>query len=425
MSASKRVKGMYDIVPAEVSRWHWVERTALDLLDGYGYAELRLPILEQVSLFARAMGSTTDVVAKEMYAFEDRNGDHLALRPEGTAGTVRAAIQNGLLQGHVTRLWYSGPMFRRENVQRGRNRQFYQIGAEAFGQSGPDIDAEQIAMLARLWRALGLSDVRLEINSLGTPESRTAYRATLVAYLEQHRSALDEDSLRRLEVNPLRILDSKNPALADVIAGAPSLLASLDEESRVHLDGVRAVLDALAIPYTVNPRLVRGLDYYSRTVFEWITDQLGAQGTICAGGRYDGLVEAQGGKPTPGIGFAMGVDRIVELTRVQGLEPPAAAPDVYLVLAGDQAQRSGVALAERLRNALPTIHLECNFGGGSFKAQFKRADRSGARLALVVGDDELAADRLTVKFLRDDREQTTLPFDEIVTLLANSVGSPI
>ena len=424
MTAIRRVKGMYDIVPDQAARWHWIEGTSLEVLNSYGYRELRLPLLEQVELFARAIGESTDVVSKEMYAFEDRNGDHLALRPEGTAGCVRAVIQNGLLQGHASKLWYSGPMFRRENVQRGRNRQFYQIGAEVFGLEGPDVDAEQLLMLDRLWRRLGLTGLRLEINSLGTSAARAGYREALVAYFESRRGELDADSVRRLEVNPLRILDSKNPEMRDLIAEAPSLPAHLDAESLAHFERLQAILREAGVAFSVNPRLVRGLDYYSRTVFEWITDELGAQGTVCAGGRYDGLVEAQGGKPTPALGFAMGIDRLVELSEVQGLAPPAEDAAVYLVLAGQGAQRAGMALAEQLREALPHTSIECNLGGGSFKAQFKRADRSGARYAVVLGEDELAAGNATVKPLRSSAEQATVPLSDLAGWLGQRLAEP-
>ncbi|MDX1569558.1 MAG: histidine--tRNA ligase [Xanthomonadales bacterium] len=424
MTSIRRVKGMYDIVPEDAARWHWVEGTTLEVLETYGYRELRLPLLEQTDLFARAMGESTDVVSKEMYAFEDRNGDHLALRPEGTAGCVRAVIQNGLLQGHARKLWYGGPMFRRENVQRGRNRQFYQIGAEVFGLEGPDVDAEQLLMLDRLWKRLGLTGLRLEINSLGTAEARARYRETLVDYFEARREALDDDSVRRLEVNPLRILDSKNPAMSEVIAEAPSLLEHLDDASREHFERLRSILDEAGVAYHVNPRLVRGLDYYSRTVFECITDELGAQGTVCAGGRYDGLVEAQGGKPTPALGFAMGIDRLVELTQVQGREAPNEDAAVYLVLAGSGAQRAGLVLAEQLREALPRTRIECNLGGGSFKAQFKRADRSGARYAVVIGEDELAASKATVKPLRSTADQATVPLSELGGWLRDRLAEP-
>lgn len=417
MTAIRRVKGMYDIVPGAIERWQWIEATARDLLARYGYREIRLPLLEQTALFARAIGEATDVVAKEMYAFEDRNGEHLALRPEGTAGCVRAAIQNGLLQGHVVRLAYAGPMFRRENVQRGRNRQFYQIGVECFGLPGPDVDVEQILLLARLWRELGFRGLRLELNSLGSVQSRTAYRDQLVAYLTRHGAALDEDSRRRLATNPLRILDSKNPALRDVVAGAPSLLDALDDGSRAHFDAVCGALRANGVAFVVNPRLVRGLDYYTRTVFEWVTDELGSQGTVCAGGRYDGLVAAQGGADTPAIGFAMGVDRLVELSEAQGLPVPDTSPDAFLVLVGDAAQASGLRLAEALRDALPSVVLEVNLGGGSFKAQFKRADRSGARVAIVVGDEEAASGALTLKPLRSGQPQRTMPFEAAVPVL--------
>ncbi len=414
----QRVKGMYDLLPAETARWHRVERAACKLLQQYGYRELRLPLLERTALFAGAIGESTDVVAKEMYAFEDRNGDHLALRPEGTAGCVRAMIQNGLLHNHLSKVWYAGPMFRRENVQKGRNRQFYQIGAEAFGVAGPDVDAELILLLARLWQALGLTGLRLELNSLGSGQSRAAYREQLVAYFERHRQQLDADSARRLELNPLRILDSKNPAMAELVAQAPSLLDHLDDESATHFEQLREILDAAGIDYVINPRLVRGLDYYSRTVFEWITTELGAQGTVCAGGRYDGLVAAQGGAETPAIGFAMGVDRLVELLRAQGDLTAPQAPDVFVIAFGDAATASGLVLAESLREQLPGIHIDNNFGGGSFKAQFKRADKSGASFALIVGEQELADQTVGLKPLRERAEQQTVERGDVAQTLS-------
>ena len=414
-----RVKGMYDIIPEESGRWQWIERNALDVLSSYGYREIRLPILEQVALFAGAIGESTDVVSKEMYAFEDRGGDVLALRPEGTAGCVRAVIGNGLLQGHAQKLWYSGPMFRRERPQRGRNRQFYQIGAEAFGLPGPDVDAEQIVMLGQLWRQLGLRDLKLEINSLGTAQVRRRYRDVLVAYLTARHDELDEDSRQRLDTNPLRVLDSKNPAMKPVIDAAPSLLDHLDDESARHFETLQEMLRGCEVGFEVNPRLVRGLDYYSRTVFEWISGDLGAQGTVCAGGRYDSLVESQGGKSTPALGFAMGVDRLVELSRVQQLVAPAVSPDAYLVLAGEVAAAQGVVLAERLRRALPALKLECNLGGGSMKAQFKRADRSGALLAIIVGDDELSTAKVQLKPLRSEAPQISVKLQDLPDRLTN------
>jgi len=413
----QRVKGMYDLLPAEIPTWQHVEHSACGLLDQYGYRELRLPLLERATLFSKAMGQATDVVAKEMYAFEDRNGEVLALRPEGTAGGVRAMIQSGLLQNQLSKIWYSGPMFRRENVQKGRNRQFYQIGAEAFGCNGPDVDAELITLLARLWRVLGISGLKLELNSLGTAASRARYREQLVDYLTSHRDQLDEDSLRRLELNPLRILDSKNPELTELIVNAPSLLAELDAESKDHFAQLKAMLDGVGVSYEVNPRLVRGLDYYSRTVFEWITDELGAQGTVCAGGRYDGLVELQGGPGVPGVGFAMGVDRLVELLKVQGKSVAAESPQVFVIAFGADAVAQGLRLGELLRDQIPGLRISHNFGAGSFKAQFKRADKSGADWALILGETELAASTVGLKPLRGEGEQSTIGQKELVEKL--------
>ncbi len=410
---------MYDLLPEAIHTWQRVEREASAVLNSYGYEEIRLPLLEKTELFARAIGESTDVVSKEMYSFDDRKGDSLTLRPEGTAGCVRAVLNNGLLGQHQRKVWYFGPMFRYENVQRGRNRQFYQIGAEAYGQVGPDVDAELILLLVRLWRRLQLSNISLEINSLGTPESRAAYRDELVAYLESHRDKLDADSINRLSVNPMRILDSKNPDMHDVIAGAPVMLDHLDEESEAHFAKLRSILDAAGVAYTVNPRLVRGLDYYSRTVFEFITDELGSQGTVCGGGRYDALVAQQGGPDTPAVGFSMGVDRLVELMQVQGVVDAAPTANVYMVLAGEGVRQAGLVLAEQMRDQAPGIRIETNMGGGSFKAQFKRADRSGADLALVIGEDELANQQVTIKFLREDRKQEVLAITQLSEWLNN------
>jgi histidyl-tRNA synthetase len=409
---------MYDLLPEVIPHWQAVERTAQQVLNNYGYEEIRLPLLEKTQLFSQAIGAATDVVAKEMYTFEDRNGTQLSLRPEGTAGCVRAALAAGLTRVHSSKLWYQGPMFRHENVQRGRNRQFYQIGAEVFGLEEPEVDAELILLLARLWKRLGIRDVRLELNSLGTPESRQDYRQQLVSYLEAHHDALDDDSRRRLDQNPLRILDSKNPALKQIIAGAPSMLDFLDEASREHFEALLAILDAADVKYDINPRLVRGLDYYSRTVFEWITDDLGSQGTICGGGRYDYLVERQGGKPCPAVGFSLGVDRVVELMKVQELAVEEHSAQVFLVLAGEGTRRSGMALAESLREHCPGLRLEVNLGGGSFKAQFKRADRSGADVALVLGEQELADGQIAWKPLRDPTaKQDLVPITELASRL--------
>jgi histidyl-tRNA synthetase len=395
------IRGMHDVLPEQTPAWQWLEATAREVLSGYGYQEIRLPIVEQTELFARSIGEVTDIVEKEMYTFEDRNGDSLTLRPEGTAGCVRAGIEHGLLHNQQQRLWYLGPMFRHERPQKGRYRQFHQVGVETFGMEGPDVDAELILMTARLWQALGISDVRLEINSLGSAEARAAYRDLLVAHFQTHEDLLDEDSRRRLDTNPLRILDSKNPAMRDLICSAPSLLEHLDAESRAHFEALQELLAAAGVHFTVNPALVRGLDYYCRTVFEWVTDALGAQGTVCAGGRYDGLVEQLGGRPTPAAGFAMGLERLLALVEEGDALPPAPVPHAYLVVAGEGTQAEGLRLSENLRNQLPGLRLVVNGGGGSFKAQIKRADRSGALLALILGEAELAAGTIGVKPLRE------------------------
>ncbi len=413
---------MHDVLPAELPAWQRLERVVADVFQRYGYDEIRVPVVERTELFARAIGDATDVVEKEMYTFEDRNGDLLSLRPEGTAGVVRAVLQNGLLYGSPLRLWYAGPMFRRERPQKGRTRQFHQVGAEVFGAPGPDVDAELLAMCRRIWDELGIGGLRLEINSLGTAGERGTYRAALAEYFGAHPDALDEDSRRRLERNPLRILDSKNPAMAELIAGAPSLEDYLGDASRGHFATLRRYLDALDVEHRVNPRLVRGLDYYSHTVFEWITTELGAQGTVCAGGRYDGLVELQGGKPWPGIGFAMGQERLVELMRQQG-ETAARPPHVYLVMVGERTTAGGLALAESLRRAEPRLRIQLNLGGGSFKAQFRRADRSGAELALILGEEELDQRAVSVKPLRiEGSEQQRVALDDLATWLGDWFG---
>jgi len=407
---------MNDLLPDAVERWQQIETAARDVLHAYGYREIRLPIVEKSELFARSIGSQTDIVEKEMYSFEDRNGENLTLRPEGTAGCVRAGIENGFLHNQIQRLWYAGPMFRHERPQKGRYRQFHQIGVEAFGIETPDLDAEIILMCARLWRALGLEGLTLELNSLGTPESRSAYRDALTRYLSARRDQLDEDSLRRLEKNPLRILDSKNPAMREVIAGAPSLHDHLDEASRAHFAHVGEYLRDSGVSYTVNPRLVRGLDYYTRTVFEWTTDRLGAQSAVCAGGRYDGLVEQLGGKPTPAAGFAIGLERLAELLALQGDAPQVVRTHGYLVLLGEESETQGMRLAERLRDA--GLRIECNCGGGGLKAQLKRADRSGARHALLLGEEEVRQGSITIKDLRDGTQRTVTQ-DKLIDLMSN------
>ncbi len=411
------VRGMNDITPEDTPYWQQLETTLRTVLAAYGYQEIRFPIVEKTELFKRSIGEVTDIVEKEMYTFKDRNSDSLTLRPEGTASCVRAGIQNGLLHNQFQRLWYMGPMFRHERPQKGRYRQFHQIGVETFGMTGPDLDAELIMMTARMWKQLGLKGLELQINSLGTRESRKAYRQELVTYFSAHKDQLDEDSLRRLESNPLRILDSKNPQLSELVAAAPKLTEYLDSESREHFDVLCGLLDQAGIQYRVNPCLVRGLDYYTRTVFEWVTDQLGAQGTVCAGGRFDGLVEQLGGKAVPAAGFAMGLERLLELARAH-LEP-ANLPHAYLVLVGEMAQNSGLILAEQLRDAVPGLRLMTHCSGGSFKSQFKKADKSGAQLALILGDEEVAQENIGVKFLRADRPQETVAQNKLAKWFEN------
>ncbi len=415
------IRGMNDILPGETPRWQYVEGVFRELMAAYGYSEIRLPSLEKTDLFKRSIGEVTDIVEKEMYTFEDRNGDSLTLRPEGTAGCVRACIQNGLLHNQTQRLWYMGPMYRHERPQKGRYRQFHQLGVETFGYEGPDIDAELIAMTARLWRKLGIAaEVSLEINSLGSAEARQDYRDILVAYLQQHRDELDEDSLRRLETNPLRILDSKNPDMQAMIEAAPKLLEHLDEASRRHFEALRAMLDVMGIAYRVNHRLVRGLDYYSKTVFEWVTDRLGAQGTVCAGGRFDGLVEQLGARSTPAMGFALGLERLVALLEDKTL-PDLSSPHAYLLLAGEQAEQQGRLLAEQLRDKLPQLRLLVNCGGGSFKSQMKRADKSDAHLALILGENEINTQQISVKYLRQEQAQRVIAMNELAEFLSTTL----
>jgi len=407
------IRGMNDVLPAESVLWQHLEGIVRELLAAYGYEEIRVPAVEHTDLFKRAIGEYTDVVEKEMYTFTDQGGDSLTLRPEITAGIVRAMISNGLLRGARHKLWSIGPAFRHEKPQKGRYRQFYQVDVEAVGFAGPDVDAELIALTARLWRRLGITRVTLQINSLGTPESRRAYRARLVEYFSAHPERLDEDSRRRLHGNPLRILDSKNPELRELIAAAPLLTDYLDDESQAHFAGLRAALDAMGIAYQVNPRLVRGLDYYSRTVFEWITDALGAQDAVCSGGRYDGLIAQLGGEATPAIGFAMGVERVVELIRQLPEVPQDRPADVYVVLNGERAGVEGARIVEGLRDSLPHRRFEMNLGGGNFKAQFRRADRSRAALALIMGEDELARGVVALKPLRLESGQTECPLTQL------------
>ncbi|WP_303786598.1 histidine--tRNA ligase [Azovibrio restrictus] len=415
------VRGMNDILPAEAEFWELFETIVADRLKSYGYKPVRMPIVEPTPLFRRAIGEVTDIVEKEMYSFIDSlNGEPLTLRPEGTAGCVRAVIQHGLANQATQRLYYMGPMFRHERPQKGRYRQFHQIGVEAFGFSGPDVDAEQILLTARLWDDLGLEGISLQINSLGQPEERARHRADLIAYLEQHREALDEDGRRRLHTNPLRILDSKNPALQDICAQAPKLIDYLGEASLAHFHGVQQILKDAGIPFEVNPRLVRGLDYYNLTVFEWVTDRLGAQGTVCAGGRYDGLVQQLGGRPTPACGFAMGVERLIALIRESGGEPAPRGIDVYVVHQGEAATRLAFRVAEQLRDNGLDVILHC--GGGSFKSQMKKADASGATFAVIIGDDEAVAGDVQLKALRHEGvPQRRLPADDLAGIIIDQL----
>lgn len=417
MDALRSIRGMSDILPAQSGLWRFLEDTVIGVLSRYGYGEVRLPLVEPTVLFKRSIGDVTDIVEKEMYSFEDRKGDSLSLRPEGTAGCVRAAIQHNLIAAPC-RLWYRGPMFRYERPQKGRQRQFHQIGAEVFGYATPDADAELIIMLARLWRELGIaSELRLELNSIGSGEARAAYRDALVAYLDGHRDALDEDSQRRLDTNPLRILDSKNTDTQALLNSAPELADYLDEESAADFASLKALLDAAGIDYTVNPRLVRGLDYYNKTVFEWVTESLGAQGTVCAGGRYDGLVQQLGGRETPGVGFAMGMERLLLMLEQAGIGPAPSQPDVFAIANGDAAQLEAVKAVESLRDALPECVIVTQLGGGSFRSQMKKADKSGAALALLWGVDEVAAGEVTIKALRGDGIQQRVPLPALTTVV--------
>jgi len=413
---------MNDILPDVSGTWRHLETVVRDIVQSYGYGEIRLPLLEQTELFRRSIGEVTDIVEKEMYTFDDRNGDSLTLRPEATASVVRAGITNGLLHNQRQKLWTMGPMFRYEKPQKGRYRQFYQFDVEALGFDGPDVDAELIIMCARMWRALGLSRLTLEINSLGTADSRTRYREMLVDYFSSVKNQLDDDSIRRLEQNPLRILDSKNPDMQAIVAAAPVMIDYLDEESSEHFQELKGLLDAADVAYTVNPRLVRGLDYYSRTVFEWVTDALGSQGAVCSGGRYDGLVEKLGGKPTPAVGWAMGMERLVALFEACGGEASADDADVYVVAVGDSALEQAFALAERLRDEATGIKVEVNLGGGSFKSQLKRADKSNAEYALILGEQEIADRCAGLKPLRSTEDQSSVAFDELPATLARLLG---
>jgi histidyl-tRNA synthetase len=421
----KAIRGMNDVLPEQTPVWQYLEQTVKELLAGYGYSEIRMPIVEQTNLFKRSIGEVTDIVEKEMYTFDDRNGDSLTLRPEGTASCVRACEEHSLLSNNQSqRLWYTGPMFRHERPQKGRYRQFFQIGVETFGMATPDIDAETIIMTARLWQQLGLQDaVTLQLNTIGSAEARTAYKAALVEYLSQFKDQLDEDSQRRLDTNPLRILDSKNEQTQALLNDAPALHDYLDDESREHFAKLTAILDAAGVAYEVNQRLVRGLDYYGKTVFEWVTDKLGAQGTVCAGGRYDGLVEQLGGKSTPAVGFAMGVERLILLLETLELIPAAVTKtlDVYVCALGEGADLAAMILSDQVRQQKPWIRIQTHCGGGSFKSQMKKADKSGADFAIILGETEVAEKTAAVKPLRHDGEQVTIAQTELADWLADQL----
>jgi histidyl-tRNA synthetase len=422
MANIQAIRGMHDVLPEQTPLWQYAEQIIKELLASYGYSEIRLPIVEKTELFKRAIGEVTDIVEKEMYTFEDRNGDSLTLRPEGTAGCLRACLEHGLLHHQTHRLWYYGPMYRHERPQKGRYRQFIQLGVETYGMAGPTIDAELILLMHRLWKKLGIRDkVRLELNTLGTIAERLNYRDVLVAYFHQHKARLDEDSLRRLTTNPLRILDSKNPDMQAIIAQAPELMAHLGKESLAHFKAITTTLDDLGVAYSINPRLVRGLDYYGKTVFEWVTDELGAQGTVCAGGRYDGLIEQLGGKANCAVGFAMGMERLLGLLELRHDIALTNAVDAYMISVGEKAQREGLRLAESLRDELPSLKLEISVDGGSFKSQFKKADKSGAEFAIILGENEVETGLIGLKNLRQDLEQQNFSKMELITFLRELV----
>jgi len=416
------IRGMHDILPEQSPHWQYAENIIKDVLASYSYLEIRLPIVEKTELFKRSIGEVTDIVEKEMYTFDDRNSDSLTLRPEGTAGCLRACLEHGLLHNQVHRLWYYGPMFRHERPQKGRYRQFYQLGVETYGLAGPDIDAELILLTDRMWKKLGIRDkVRLELNTLGTTEERLVYREKLVEYFKQHIELLDEDSLRRLETNPLRILDSKNRAMKQLIQNAPELMDCMEEQSKNHFETLTQTLDDLGVQYELNSRLVRGLDYYGKTVFEWVTDDLGSQGTICAGGRYDGLIEQLGGKANHAIGFAMGMERLLLLIEQLEDVPLQRPVDVYMIRVGAEAEKEGLRLAEKMRNEIDGIKLQVNCGGGSFKSQFKKADKSGAEYALIIGDDEVSRGEVSLKPLRSDQQQKDMTQQDVIQFLIESI----
>jgi histidyl-tRNA synthetase len=416
--AIQAIRGMHDVLPEQSPLWHYVEQNIRSVLSAYGYQEIRLPIVEKTALFKRAIGEVTDIVEKEMYTFEDRNGDSLTLRPEGTAGCLRACLEHGLLHNQVHRLWYLGPMFRHERPQKGRYRQFYQLGVETYGMAAADIDTEIITLATRLWKKLGINNkLQLQLNSLGTIEERARYREKLVEYFTQYQDQLDEDSQRRLTTNPLRILDTKNPKMKTVVENAPSLMDYLDDESRSHFQTLTDNLDSLEITYQINPRLVRGLDYYSKTVFEWVTDELGAQGTVCAGGRYDGLIEQLGGKNNHAIGFALGMERLLSLVELLDDVPIASGVDVYMIRVGEKAEQQGLIFAEKIRDQLPHLKLQVNCNAGSFKSQFKKADKSGAKFAIIIGEDEADNNNIAVKFLRKIQPQQIMSYETAIEFL--------
>jgi len=416
-SSLQAIRGMNDILPGEIAYWQYLESNARTLFSEYGYQEMRVPVVEHTGLFKRSIGELTDIVEKEMYTFVDRSGDSLTLRPEATAGLVRAMISNGMLHNQRHKVWSTGPMFRHERPQKGRYRQFYQIDVEAFGFAGPGLDAELILMTSRLWQRLGIQRLTLNINSLGTPQSRQIYRDKLRDYFRQYVSQLDEDSVRRLDGNPMRILDTKNPAMKELVENAPLITDYLDPDSAAHFKLLQQHLDAVGVKYVVNPRLVRGLDYYSRTVFEWVTTELGSQDAVCSGGRYDGLIEQLGGESTPAMGWALGEERIIGLMQVQGVQVAAAAPAIYVVLAGERAEAAGFGLTEKLRDMVLGIAIETNCGGGSFKTQLKRADKSGARYAVVIGDSEVDQQVAGIKSLRNDEPQIQVAWTELAAEL--------
>ena len=424
MASIKAIRGMHDILPDQTPLWQFFEAKVKSVFDQYGYQEIRMPIAEKTDLFCRSIGEATDVVEKEMYTFADRNGDNMTLRPEGTASCVRAAQEHGLTYNQVQRLWYHGPMFRYERPQKGRQRQFHQFGAEVYGLEGPDVDAELIIMTARLWRELGLQDaVTLQLNTLGSAAARAAYRTDLVEFLQANMQFLDADSQRRVSTNPLRVLDSKNANTQALLDGAPDFYGYLDDESRVHFERLRELLDAAGIVYQINPRLVRGLDYYCKTVFEWVTDKLGSQGTVCGGGRYDGMIEQLGGKPTPAVGWAMGVERMILLLQEMQQEPAGLGQqaDVYLAHIGDGASVRTMQLAEQLRTDISGLRLLWHCGGGSLKNQMKKADRCGAKLVLIMGDDELAQGEIQIKPLQGQGEQQSIPLSKVSAHVAELI----